>query len=353
MRHDRALIGATLAVAAGALVAANAGPAAAAANCIQGDRSAPYDVVWANIYLGPTWMTQTLNLMEEAAADLQDEGLVGDFTVSNADGDSSRQVQQIQSAIDAGADLIVVTAGSATALNRVVEQACEKGVAVVNFDSLVTTDAVTAKINTDQEKWGELSATWLVDQLGGKGKILALNGPAGVSVSEARFEGAKPVLEAAEGIEIVGTTNTQYNVAPAQEAVTNLLFANPELDGIWSQGGALSAGAILAMQRVGRDMVPITGENYRQFLELWQDNGLDAWATGQPNWMGAMSIYIGVAGLEGEDVPAYIDVPLPEITNDNLAEYVERGKEFPDDGYVYPPFSREYAMELLARAQSQ
>ena len=341
----RALVGAGLMAAIAA-----ATPASAASACIKGDRKPPYSIVWADIYLGPTWMAETLDLMQKAADDLKKQGLVKSFTVSNADGDSSRQVQQIQSAVDAGADLIIVEAGSATALNRAVEQACDKGVAVVNFDSLVTTDKLTTKINTDQKKWGELSAKWLVDKLGGKGKILALNGPAGVSVSEARWEGAKPILEAAKGIEIVGTTNTQYNVAPAQEAVTNLLFAHSDIDGIWSQGGALSAGAVLAMQRTGHAMVPITGENYKQFLQMWKENKLDAWATGQPNWMGAMSIYVGVDALQGKDIPSYIDVPLPEITNANLDEYLERGKDIPDDGYVYPPFSKAYFEELVKKA---
>ena len=35
--------------------------------------------------------------------------------------------------------------------------------------------------------------------------------------------------------------------------MTSLLFADPEIDGILSLGGALSAGAILAIDRQGRD----------------------------------------------------------------------------------------------------
>ena len=60
-----------------------------------------------------------------------------------------------------------------------------------------------------------------------------MNGPAGVSVSEDRRKPAPtPVLKANPGIEILAETNTPYNVAPAQEAVTNLLFSQPEIDGV-------------------------------------------------------------------------------------------------------------------------
>jgi ribose transport system substrate-binding protein len=329
--------------AAAMLLLAGFNPAFAATKCVKGDRKPPYTVAWANIYLGPTWMTQTLNLMKEAADTLKKEGLVKDFTVTNANGNASEQIQQIQSMIDGNVDLIVVDAGSATALDRVIEQACAKGAAVVNFDSLVDTDQLATKINTNQEEWGRLSAAWLVKELDGKGKILVLNGPAGVSVSEARWNGAWPVIEAAKGIEVLAIA-TEYNVAPAQEAVTNLLFAFPKVDGIWSQGVALSAGAVLALERAGRNLVPMTGENYREFLEMWHDKG------GEPNWLGAMAIYAGVDALQGKPVAGYIDVPLPEITNANLGECIQRGKDFPDDGYIYPTYSHDYFESLIAKA---
>lgn len=329
---------------------AAAGTAHAAAKCVDGTRKPPYSVGWADIYLAPTWMAETLDLMKQAAADLKQQGLVKDLAVTNANGDASRQIQQIQSMIDSNTDVIVVEAGSATALDRVVAQACRKGIAVINFDSLVNTNELTAKIDTDQVSWGRQAATWLVGKLGGKGKILVLNGPAGVSVSEQRWQGGKDVLDASKGIEIVGTTNTEYNLAPAQQAVANLLFSHPDIDAIWSQGGALSAGAVLALDKAGHKMVPITGENYKQFMQMWQDRKLDAWATGQPNWMSAMSVYVGVWALQGKDIPPFIAVPLPDITNATLAEYLERGKSIPDDGYVYPPYSVKLYEDLVAAA---
>ena len=110
--------------------------------------------------------------------------------------------------IDAKVDAILVDAGSATALDRVIADACAKGIAVANFDSLVDTNELTAKIDTDQVEWGKQAAEWLVKQLGGKGKIIVMNGPAGISVSDDRRKGAEPVLKANPGIQILAETNT-------------------------------------------------------------------------------------------------------------------------------------------------
>jgi ribose transport system substrate-binding protein len=320
----------------------------AAAKCIKGDRKAPYTLGWANIYSVPTWMKQTEGTIAAEVEELKKQGLVDKLVITDAQGDANVQIQQIQSMIDADVDAILLIAGSSTAPARVIADACAKGIAIINFDSLVDTDQVTAKINTDSNEWGDTAAKWLIGQLGGKGKILVLNGPAGISVSDDRRKGANAALAANPGIEILAETNTAYNVAPAQEAVTSLLFAHPEIDGVLSLGGALSAGAILAMDKQGRAMVPITGENARQFLELWKEKDLKSWATMQPNWLGAFAAYTAVQALEGKDVAPFVKVPLPIIDNSNIDSYLARAKDFPADGYIFSPYDQKLFDELLA-----
>lgn len=319
----------------------------AAANCITGEREAPYTIGWANIYSVPTWMKETQETIEAEVEALKAKDLVDKLVVTDAQGDANTQVQQIQSMIDADVDAIILIAGSSTAPGRVLADACAKGIAIINFDSLVDTDQVTAKINTDSAQWGGQAAQWLVDQLGGEGNILILNGPAGVSVSDDRRAGATPILDANPGIKVLAETNTAYNVAPAQEAVTNLLFAHPEIDGILSLGGALSAGAVLALDKEGRPMVPITGENARQFLEMWKDKGLSSWATMQPNWLGAFSVYAAVEALNGRDIAPFVEIPLPVIDDSNIGDYLAVAADFPADGYIYSPYSNELFEKLL------
>ncbi len=328
------------AVAAGFAVVqlACAGPALTAANCIKGQHKPPYKLAWANIYSIPTWMKETTGTIEDMANQLKKQGLVESLTITDAQGNASTQIQQIQSMIDAKLDAIIVDAGSATALDRVIADACSKWIAVTNFDSLVDTKDLTTKIDTDQTEWGKLAAEWLVKQLSGKGNTLVLNGPAGVSVSDDRRKGAEPVFKANPGIKILAETNTPYNAAPAQEAVTNLLFSHPQIDGIWSQGGALSAGAVTAFENQGRKLVPMTGENYRPFLEMWNAKKLTARGTQQPNWLAAFAIYAAVQALQGKDIPAYINVPLPIIDDTNLDSYLARAKDFAADGYIYSPY---------------
>jgi ribose transport system substrate-binding protein len=107
---------------------------------------------------------------------------------------------------------------------------------------------------------------------------------------------------------------------------------------------------LTAFEKQGRKLVPITGENYRPFLEMWKQKKLTAWATQQPNWLAAFAVYAAVKGLQGDDIPAYIDVPLPITDEANLDSYLSRAKEFATDGYIYSPYDTKLFDELIAKS---
>ena len=297
----------------------------------------PLRVGWSTIYTTPSWMTETQNEIEAEIERLRGLGMEIEFQVFDANGDTATQIAQIQTMIDQQYDIILLIAGSATALDQVVADAHEAGVIVVNWDSLVTTDQLTAKVNTDQHEWGRMTAQWIVDQLGGQGRILAINGPAGISVSEARWAGAKEVFDANPGIEIVGTANIEYNEAPALTELASLLAANPDVDAIWAQAGAHASAALKTLQQMGLPLVPITGENYNAYLKQWcalLPEGFSSFATAQVNYMAVISLDLAIQAKAGEATPSYVNVPLPMIDDGNVCEWAD--DELPDDWYAIP-----------------
>jgi ribose transport system substrate-binding protein len=297
----------------------------------------PLKVGWSTIYTTPSWMTETQNEIEAEIERLRGLGMEIEFQVFDANGDTATQIAQIQTMIDQQYDIALLIAGSATALDQVVAQAHEAGVIVVNWDSLVTTDELTAKVNTDQDQWGQMTAQWLVDQLGGSGSILAINGPAGISVSEARWAGAQKVFEQNPGIEIVGTANIEYNEAPALTEMASLLAAHPDVDGIWHQAGAHASASLKTLQQMGLPLIPMTGENFNAYLKQWcalLEQGFTSFATAQVNYMAVISLDLAIQAKAGQETPFYVNVPLPEITDENVCEWAS--DELPDDWYAIP-----------------
>lgn len=305
-------------------------------------------VGWSTIYLTPSWMQQTLKMLQDDVATLKKDGKVSTFQTLNANGDTSQQIAQIRTMIQQKYDVILVDAGSSTALNPVIEQAVAAGITVVNFDSLVTTDKAI-KVGTDQKAWGQMMAEWLVAKLGGKGSIIAMNGPAGVSVSEDRWAGAEAVFKQHPAVKIVANVHSEYNLAPAAQVFASAYAAHPDIDGVFSQGGALSAASLQTLVKQGKKLVPVTGENYNGFLKLWAAKravGFSSIATAQPNYLAVIALDAAVAKAGGKSVPQDITVPLPKITDDNLDQYVKADQ--PDDSYPIQPLSQAEIDKLIA-----
>ena len=93
-----------------------------------------------------------------------------DCSVYNSGNDVGKQTQQISNLISQGVDAIVINAASPTGLNGIIGQACARGILVVSFDNVVTAPCAL-KVNTDQFKFGQQLAQFLVDQLHGKGNV--------------------------------------------------------------------------------------------------------------------------------------------------------------------------------------
>ncbi|MEU6354737.1 ABC transporter substrate-binding protein [Streptomyces sp. NPDC047072] len=306
-------------------------------------------VGWSTIYLTPSWMQQTLKMLQSDVDKLKSAGKVSQFKTFNANGDTSQQIAQIRAMIQQKYDVILVDAGSSTALNPALEQAVNAGITVVAFDSLPTSTKVI-RVGTDQKAWGSMMATWLAKKLGGKGDIIAMNGPAGVAVSEDRWSGAEAVFKKYPDIKIVSNVHSEYNLAPAAQAFASAYSAHPGIQGVFSQGGALSAAALQTLVKQDKKLVPITGENYNGFLKQWQaqeKNGFSSYATAQPNYLAVIAVEAAVAKREGVAVPQDITVPLPEITDANLSQYVKTDQ--PDDSYPINDIAQSEIDKLIGK----
>jgi ribose transport system substrate-binding protein len=87
-----------------------------------------------------------------AAADkLKASGTLKDYIVSDATGNTTSQIQQVQNMIASGVDAIVIDANSETALNPAIEAAHKAGIVVVAYDNTVTSP-YAIEVSVDQVK---------------------------------------------------------------------------------------------------------------------------------------------------------------------------------------------------------
>ncbi len=306
----------------------------------------------SNFSLGNSWRVQMIEEAKYSAS--QHADLVKELIVTEADGDISKQIADIEDLIAKGVDAILITAANPKALIPVVAKAMAAGIVVVDFDNLVYTDNITAHIIVDQKEFGRVQGEWLVKALGKKGKIVAFNGIKGATTSAERFEGAKSVFDQYPEIEIVQEVYADWDYAKAKRAMETLLAAYPSLDGIWSQGGAMSEAVIEAYLERGMLPPPITGEDGNGFLKIWKElrdsekyPDFDSIATSMPTWCSAKALEVALAALTGEAFNKETIIPIPTITADNLDQYVK--PDLPDSFWCNSQLKDDIVKKMFER----
>lgn len=279
----------------------------------------PLVVALANGWAGNSWRSQMVAEFQYACAN-QFAADVSRTIVTDANNSVDQQISQINDMLTAGANLILIDAASASALTGVVERAQRQGVQVVSFDNAVDSE-YNIVVNTSSAEFGQIGGDWLAKQLASGDKAIMLDGVSGTPVSAGRAEAAKKALEAA-GITVVANAAGDWDQAKAQSATGNLLSAYPDVKGIYSQGGAMTLGAIQVLEQRGLPILPMPGEGYNGFLKKWKElkdaSGWQSIAPSQSPALVVTALEYGIKALRGEDPGQAPQVKLDVITQETL-----------------------------------
>jgi D-xylose transport system substrate-binding protein len=192
--------------------------------------------------------------------------LCSDCNVSyyNADQDEAKQTQQMDSAINEGASVIVLDPVNGAGAGGMVSSAKSANIPVIAYDRFI--DGVDYYMSFDNETVGKMQGQALVDAMGGKGNILMLNGSPD-DPNAAQFKaGAHSVLDAS-GIKILQEyDNPDWSPENAQKFVTDQLsqYDPSQIQGVYAANDGQAGGVVAALTGGGvaaDALPPITGQD--------------------------------------------------------------------------------------------
>lgn len=280
----------------------------------------PYSIALSNSYIGNTWRVEMENEFKAACAMAPYKTLIK-CTIYNAGNDVSKQTQQMDNLISSHVDAIVIDAASPTGLNGVIQQACNAGILVVSYDSIVTAPCAL-KVNTDQYKLGQQLAQFIVDSLNGKGNVIMVTGVAGTSVDQDRNQGAMDTFKKYPNIKVIAQYTGQWASDVAERNTAAQLTSLDKIDGVWCQGGTDGViHAILAAKRPLPTAIAGEAENgFREYMLQYKSQGLKALSIGQPPFLALVSLELATQILQGKHAKADITIPFPFVTTDTVKE---------------------------------
>ena len=192
-----------------------------------------------------------------------------------------RQVQQIDSLVATGIDLLIVAPNQVQTISPAIDRAFDKGIPVIVFERKTNSQKYTAFISADNYEMGRVMGEYIASQLQGKGRVMEIMGLEGSSPAIERHNGFADALKAYPGIEIVATLQGDWTEESAYNAMKQWLERgerNAEgIDYVFGQNDRMAMGARRAMQEVTTP------------LALWRGAG------------GEASRFCGIDGLPGED----------------------------------------------------
>ena len=251
----------------------------------------------------------------EAYADANDITLVW----NSAGLDVNTQATQLDQFINQGVDAIVVVPVQADSLSPQVDAAVAAGIPVIPVNAALDNDKVAGNVQPDDVAAGEQQAQMMVDELGGKGNVVILQGPLGQSGMLKRQEGIEKVLAENPDIKVLAQDTANWKRDEAVNKVKNWISAfGDDIDGVIAQNDDMGLGALAAFKEAGKS-VPIVG------IDGIED-GLNAVKSGEfigtmlQNGTVELSVGLAVAAAiaRGEDIdtePVYI---MPKITIENV-----------------------------------
>lgn len=243
-----------------------------------------------------TWTVQTAH-EAQGAADADDR--VSNFIMLDANFDQAQQVADIEDLIAQDPDVLIVMPVTSTSADAGIQRAIDSGIPVVVHTGRVENTNFTVDIQGGAENFGRVMGDFLVEQLGGEGRIWVLRGLPSHPEDINRYNG---LLQSLEGTNIEITQEDYGNwVYDLGANLCETFYLNdPNVDGIWSSGADMTRACVDTLTEFGAPIPPITGEGNNGFFGQWIEMGYPSIVAEYSPSQAAAGVRAAIALLEGQ-----------------------------------------------------
>ena len=180
------------------------------------------------------------------------------FTSLSSNYDVKNQIEQMNSFISSGVDLIILGAANSKGIAPAVKRPRPRVSCVVAVD-VGAEGGVDATVMSDNKQAGEEAGQYIVDKLKGKGQVVIVNGPPVTSVQD-RVAGCLSVFKKYPDIKILSQNqNAQGTTEGGLRVMTDLQTAYQHLDAVFAINDPTALGCDLAAKQAGRTDFFIVG----------------------------------------------------------------------------------------------
>ena len=243
--------------------------------------------------------------------------------------DVEKQMQIIENLIQRKVNAICVTPSGSKEIVPAIYKANQAGIPVMVVDTRIDTSSLRqmdAKIATfigsDNVDGGRLAGKFLVEKLGGYGKIAILEGIPGHETGDARLQGFHESVDPVPGIQVVTSQTANWERDQGYNVFQNILQSNPDLKGVFACNDMMALGAIEAISAAGKtsDILVVGFDAVQDARDAIQNGTMAGSIAQNPYEMGKLAIEYAYRLVNGEAIPKEIPVKIELIVKDQSSQ---------------------------------
>ncbi|MFB1081655.1 ribose ABC transporter substrate-binding protein RbsB [Jeotgalibacillus sp. JSM ZJ347] len=253
-----------------------------------------------------------VTLAEGAEAQAEEAGM--EITVVDAQDDPAKQASDIEDLIQQGVDIILVNPTDSAAVATAIESANNADIPVITVDRSAEGGEVVTHIASDNVEGGRLAGNFIIEELGGSGNVVELEGISGSSAARERGEGFNEVIGESD-IEIVANQTANFDRAEGLSVMENIIQSGAEFDAVFAHNDEMALGAVEALEAAGMSDVMVVGfDATNDAVAAVEEGTMAATVAQKPNEIGISAIDTAQAVLNGETVEEFVPVELELVT---------------------------------------
>jgi len=239
--------------------------------------------------------------------------------------DGQVQAQRVAQAVNEGYNAVLISCSDAGKVTGAINDAVDRGVPVMTFDSDAPESKRFAFYGVDDVKTGQAVMDELAQQMGGKGSIAILAGNQNAPNLRKRVEGVKQAATKYAGIKII---DTFYHPETAQDAAAEVIRvqnAYPQISG-WAMIGGWPLFTTTLLTDLDPKKVKVVSVDALPAELAYVEKGIAPVLLAQPTYLWG---YVSTQRIFDkvqlkQEVPQIIPMDLVRVSKDNLGTWARQ-----------------------------
>jgi ribose transport system substrate-binding protein len=273
----------------------------------------------------PFRITETQSIKDEAAK----LGIPSNHLLTtDAQSDLNKQISDIKSMLDQGAQLLIVAPLNSDGLQPAFDAAKAKKVPVVTIDRKVNSQPCTdylTFIGSNFVQQGKRAADEMIRVTGGTGKVAILLGSSGNNVTTDRTSGFVGELAGAKGLSVVAQQTGDFDRSKGQSVMEQLIQSHPEITAVYAENDEMGIGAVNALKAAGKnpgkDVKVVSVDGTHNAVQLITEGSYNAVIESNPRF-GPLAFQTLQRFESGSSIPANVIISDSQYDETNAAQKV-------------------------------